>query len=211
MSEKKSRKSKGISRREFLKSASAAVVASGAGASLLHCTTKATEADSKPQAPEGTVPVTLRVNGKTYSLHLEPRVTLLDALRERLQITGPKRVCDRGNCGCCTVLKDGLPIYACLMLAVDAQGSEIVTVEGLGSPEKMSLVQQKFVEKDALMCGFCTPGFVVAVHALIQKNPKATKEEIREALRGNICRCGTFNRVFEAAYEAVQEMGRSSR
>lgn len=187
------------------------VVASGAGAPLLHCATNAAESEQQTRAAEGTVPVTLRVNGKPYQLNLEPRVTLLDALRERLQITGPKRVCDRGNCGCCTVLKDGLPVYACLMLAVDAQGSELVTVEGLGTPEKMSVVQQKFVEKDALMCGFCTPGFVVAVHALVTRNPGATREEIREALRGNLCRCGTFNRVFEAAYEAAQELARSQR
>ncbi len=211
MPERKSRKGKEISRREFLKSASAAVVATSAGTSLLHCTTNATETKEQAPTSEGTLPITLKVNGKTYQLQVEPRVTLLDALRERLQLTGPKRVCDRGNCGCCTVLKDGLPVYACLMLAVDAQGSEITTVEGLGTPEKMSLVQQKFVEKDALMCGFCTPGFVVAVHALVTKNPTATKEDIREALRGNICRCGTFNRVFEAAYEAAQELKRSQR
>jgi xanthine dehydrogenase YagT iron-sulfur-binding subunit len=200
-----------FSRREFLAGAGVTVAAIGAGAVLLGNGSKEKKPEESPSASAqaGAVPVTLRVNGQTHNLQLQPRVTLLDALRERLKITGPKRVCDRGTCGCCTVLKDGEPVYSCLMLAVDAQGSEITTVEALGSPEKMSAVQQKFVEKDALMCGFCTPGFVTAVHAVLAKNPNASLEEIRKGLRGNICRCGTFNRVFEAAVEAARAARRS--
>lgn len=209
--EQKSSKRK-FSRREFIAGAGVTVAAIGAGTVLLGNGSKR-EAEEKaaPSSPAliGAIPVTLKVNGETHMLQLQPRVTLLDALRERLKITGPKRVCDRGTCGCCTVLKDGEPVYACLMLAVDAQGSEITTVEGLGSPEQMSAVQQKFVEKDALMCGFCTPGFVTAVHAVLAKNPNASLEEIRKGLRGNICRCGTFNRVFEAAVEAARAARRS--
>ncbi|KAA0225843.1 MAG: putative xanthine dehydrogenase YagT iron-sulfur-binding subunit [Fimbriimonadales bacterium] len=197
-----------LSRRKFLRGAGTAIAVTGAGALI---STKvngdATEpAEQGGTAQEGLVDVTLKVNGKTHQLKLQPRVTLLDALRERLQITGPKKVCDRGNCGACTVLRDGKPVYACLTLAVDAQGSEITTVEGFGTPEKMSEVQQAFVEKDALMCGFCTPGFVTAVTAALKKNPNADNEELRRACRGNICRCGTFNRVFEAAVEAAKKM-----
>lgn len=211
MAEEKSEKKK-LTRRQFIAGASVTVAAVGAGAVILGNGREGTKSESSEdvaQAVEGAVPVALKVNGQTHNLRLQPRVTLLDALRERLQITGPKRVCDRGTCGCCTVLLDGDPVYACLMLAVDAQGHEITTVEGLGTPEQMSAVQRKFVEKDGLMCGFCTPGFVTAVHAVLRKNPNATMEEIRNGLRGNICRCGTFNRVFEAAVEAAREMRRS--
>lgn len=197
-----------VSRRKFLRGAGTAIAITGAGA-LISTKVNGEAKESGEQGatvPDGSVDVTLKVNGKTHQLKLQPRVTLLDALRERLQITGPKKVCDRGNCGACTVLRDGKPVYACLTLAVDAQGSEITTVEGLGTPEKMSEVQQAFVEKDALMCGFCTPGFVTAVTAALKKNPNADKEELRRACRGNICRCGTFNRVFEAAVEAAKRM-----
>lgn len=211
MAEEKSEKKK-FTRRQFIAGASVTVAAVGAGAIILGNGKReegAGEGGEAAQAVEGAVPITLKVNGKTHNLTLQPRVTLLDALRERLQLTGPKRVCDRGTCGCCTVLLDGEPIYACLMLAIDAQKHEITTVEGLGTPEQMSAVQRKFVEKDALMCGFCTPGFVTAVHAFLTKHPNASMEEIRNGLRGNICRCGTFNRVFEAAVEAAREMRRA--
>lgn len=196
-----------LSRRQFIRASGAAVAASTVAGTII--TTKLESAEAaKAAAPEaqGSVDITLRVNGQTHRLTVQPRVTLLDALRERLQITGAKRICDRGNCGGCTVIKDGKPIYGCMMLAVDAQGSEILTVEGMGTPEKMSKLQEKFVEHDALMCGFCTPGFVASCHAALQKNPNATMEEIRRACAGNICRCGTFNRVLEAAVAAAKEM-----
>ena len=193
-----------VSRRAFLAGAGGAIASVGVGGALLgKAAFGAPEADPLPQE-KGAVDVTLKVNNKVHKLKLQPRVTLLDALRERLQITGPKRVCDRGNCGCCTVLKDGKTIYSCMMLAVDAQGASITTVEGFGAPENMSEVQKQFVEKDGLMCGFCTPGFVTSVHAALKANPNATKDEIRHACSGNICRCGTFNRVFEAALAAAK-------
>lgn len=205
MSEESSNQSQ-LSRRQFLGSAGAVVAAATVAGVLVTKTEAAPEAEVQSVEGEGAIDVTLKVNGKSYQLKIQPRVTLLDALRERLQITGPKRVCDRGNCGACTVLKDGKPIYACMMLAVDAQGSEITTVEGLGSSEKMSAMQSAFVEHDALMCGFCTPGFVVAAHAAVKGNPNATMDEVKKGCRGNICRCGTFNRVFEAAYDAAKKM-----
>jgi len=150
------------------------------------------------------VPLALKVNGAARTVSVEPRVTLLRALRNHLDLTGAKEICDRGSCGGCTVLYDGKPIASCLMLAADAVGHEITTVEGLGSPEKMSAVQAAFVEADALQCGFCTPGFVVASTALLRRNPNPTLDEVKEGLAGNLCRCGTYSRVFEAVLKAAK-------
>lgn len=153
------------------------------------------------------VPLSLKVNGAVHSLTVEPRVTLLRALRNHLGLTGAKEVCERGACGACTVLLDGEPVCSCMLLAVDAVGHEITTVEGLGTPEKMSPVQAAFVEADALQCGFCTPGFVVASTALLRKNPNPTLEEIKAGLAGNLCRCGTYSRIFEAVQKAAKQRG----
>jgi xanthine dehydrogenase YagT iron-sulfur-binding subunit len=155
----------------------------------------------------GPVPLTFKVNGVSQTVTVEPRVTLLRALRNHLGLTGAKEVCERGACGGCTVLFDGEPICACLMLAVDAVGHEITTVEGLGTPEKLSPVQAAFVEADALQCGFCTPGFVVSSTALLRKNPKPSLDEIKAGLAGNVCRCGTYSRIFEAVGKAAQQKG----
>jgi aerobic-type carbon monoxide dehydrogenase small subunit (CoxS/CutS family) len=148
----------------------------------------------------------LKVNGAAKTVTVEPRVTLLRALRNHLDLTGAKEVCDRGGCGACTVLLDGEPVCSCLMLAADAVGREITTVEGLGTPEKMSPVQAAFVECDALQCGFCTPGFVVASTAFLNKNksPNPSLDEIKAGLAGNLCRCGTYGRVFEAVQKAAK-------
>ncbi len=134
-------------------------------------------------------------------------MTLLRALRNHLGLTGAKEVCERGACGGCTVLLDGAPICACLLLAVDAVGHEITTVEGLGAPDRLSPVQAAFVECDALQCGFCTPGFVVASTALLRQNPHPSLEEIKAGLAGNLCRCGTYGRIFEAVQRAAQQKG----
>jgi xanthine dehydrogenase YagT iron-sulfur-binding subunit len=134
-----------------------------------------------------------------HKLEVEPRVTLLDALRTRLDITGVKRVCDRGACGACTMIVDGKTAYSCSMLAIEAQGKTIRTVEGLVQGTVLHPVQEAFCDRDGLMCGFCTPGFVVAAAALLEQNPKPTIEQARKALDGNICRCGTYPRVLEAA------------
>ena len=142
--------------------------------------------------------VTLRINGADHTLSLDPRVTLLDALRMRADLTGNKRGCDRGACGACTMLVDGRPVYSCSTLAVAVQGKQIRNVNGLAQGETLHPVQQAFCDKDALMCGFCTPGFVMASVGLLEQHPNATPEQIRKGLDGNICRCGTFPRIFEA-------------
>lgn len=146
----------------------------------------------------GEVPVRLNVNGRQIDLMIEPRVTLLDALRMRANLTGNKRVCDRGACGACTMIVDGRPVYSCSTLAIEVQGKKVRNVDGLAEGDKMHPVQQAFCDHDALMCGFCTPGFIMASVGLLESNPNPTPEQIKKGLDGNICRCGTFPRIFEA-------------
>jgi xanthine dehydrogenase YagT iron-sulfur-binding subunit len=195
------------SRRRFLKGVGIA----GAGAAIadkLWIETEALEAQaaSGVHALTGTVDVSLDINGQKRTAKVEPRTTLLNTLRNHLDppLTGPKLVCDMGTCGACTVLMDEKPVYSCLVLAVDAVGKKLTTVEGLGSPDQLNGVQAAFVQKDALMCGFCTPGFVTTISAYLKKNPHPTQEEVREACKGNFCRCGTYPRVFEAALAAAK-------
>jgi xanthine dehydrogenase YagT iron-sulfur-binding subunit len=188
-----------VSRRDFLKSAgvtglASAVTAAGAAEA---------EAQTGPRViGPGDAPVTLLVNGRRVELRIEPRVTLLDAIRNRADLTGNKRVCDRGTCGACTMIVDGRTVYACSTLAIEVQGKQIRTVEGLSAGSALHPVQQAFCDVDALMCGFCTPGFVVATVAVLEKHPNATREQISRGLDGNICRCGTFVRIMEAAQKA---------
>ena len=184
-----------VTRRDFLKSAGvvSAVTAAAAPAEL-----EAQTAGGAAVAGPGEVPVRLMVNGKRLDLMLEPRVTLLDALRMRADLTGNKRGCDRGACGACTMIVDGRAVYACSTLAIEVQGKQIRNVDGLANGATLHPVQQAFCDKDALMCGFCTPGFIMASVALLEKNPAPTAEQIRHGLDGNICRCGTFTRIFEA-------------
>jgi xanthine dehydrogenase YagT iron-sulfur-binding subunit len=187
----------GFSRRTFLKTA-------GVGAAATTVAGVGTAAAAGPEVlgPDA-VTLSLRVNGALRPVTVEPRVTLLSALRDHLDLTGTKQVCDRGACGGCTVLLDGEPIKSCLMLAADAEGHEITTVEGIGTPDALSPLQQAFVEADALQCGFCTPGFVVAGTALLARNPNPSLDEIKHGLSGNICRCGTYGRIFEAVQKAA--------
>lgn len=192
---------KGVSRRTFLKTAGVGAAASGL---LTGAVAPSAAAVLGPEA----VPLSLKVNGTARTVTVEPRVTLLRALRNHLELTGAKEVCDRGGCGACTVLLDGEPIVSCLMLAADAVGHEITTVEGLGTPEKMSPVQAAFVEADALQCGFCTPGLVVASTALLRKVPSPNLDQIKAGLAGNLCRCGTYQRVFEAVQKAARTQPR---
>jgi xanthine dehydrogenase YagT iron-sulfur-binding subunit len=189
-----------LSRRDFLKTAgvgglATAVTAGGA-------TDAGAQAGARVVGP-GDVPVTLLVNGKRVDLRIEPRVTLLDAVRNRADLTGNKRVCDRGTCGACTMIVDGRAIYSCSTLAIDMQGKQIRTVDGLSTGNTLHPVQQAFCDVDALMCGFCTPGFVMAVTALLEKTPNPTPEQARRGLDGNICRCGTFKRIMEATQAAA--------
>jgi xanthine dehydrogenase YagT iron-sulfur-binding subunit len=191
----------GVSRRDFLRGAGVAVSGSIlTGESLLHAST---EASSEVRGP-GETEFVLRINGKPHTMNLEPRVTLLDAMRNHLDITGAKRVCDRGTCGACTVMLDGKTVYSCSVLAIEAEGREITTIEGLAAEGKLSPVMQAFVDNDAQQCGFCTPGFVMAMTALVRHNPNPTPAEVDLALSGNICRCGTYHGQKAAALQAAK-------
>lgn len=183
----------GFSRRSFLKTMGAGGVAAGVLAN-----TPGLTAETSTDVGPGPVPVTLMVNGRTVRLDIEPRVTLLDALRNHADLTGNKRGCDRGACGACTMIVDGRTVYSCSTLAIEVQGKHIRTVDGLATGDKLHPVQQAFCDKDALMCGFCTPGFLMASVGLLEKHPNPTPEQIKKGLDGNICRCGTFSRIFEA-------------
>ena len=183
----------GFSRRSFLKTMGAGGVAAGVLTKAPHVNAQAANA-----AGPGPVPVTLTINGKVHRLQIEPRVTLLDAVRMRAGLTGNKRGCDRGACGACTMIVDGRTVYSCSTLAIDVQGKQIRTVDGLANGNTLHPVQQAFCDKDALMCGFCTPGFVMSSVALLEKHPNPTPEQIKKGLDGNICRCGTFSRILEA-------------
>lgn len=183
-----------VSRRDFFKTAGVGGLAAG-------ITTLAEEVQAQTgprEAGPGEVPVTLMVNGKRVDLHIEPRVTLLDAIRTRAAMTGNKRVCDRGACGACTMIVDGRTLYSCSTLAIDVQGKAIRTVDGLAQGHTLHPVQEAFYQADALMCGFCTPGFVMASVALHEKHAAVTREIAERELNGNICRCGTFTRIMEA-------------
>jgi xanthine dehydrogenase YagT iron-sulfur-binding subunit len=187
-----------VSRRNFLKTAGiSSLAATVAGA----VEAEAQIAGARVAGP-GDVAVQLMVNGKRLDLRIEPRVTLLNALRTRADQTGPKRVCDRGVCGACTVIIDGRSAYSCSTLAIEVQGKQVRTIEGLASGATLHPVQQAFCDADALMCGFCTPGFVMAAVALLEKNPSATVEQAKKGLDGNICRCGTFTRILEATMKS---------
>jgi xanthine dehydrogenase YagT iron-sulfur-binding subunit len=168
----------------------------------------------------GKVPVTLMVNGRKLTAQLEPRVTLLDALRDTFNLTGAKRVCDRGVCGACTVMMDGEPVYACGVLAIDAQAKSITTIEGLTEGdsqcytisacdyEAITPVMQAFVDHDAQQCGFCTPGFIVATTHFLEQHPNPTSDDIRRGLSGNFCRCGTYDGIRSVALTSKGEAAR---
>jgi aerobic-type carbon monoxide dehydrogenase small subunit (CoxS/CutS family) len=151
----------------------------------------------------GAIPVTLSVNGQKLKLMLEPRVTLLDALRNYSSLTGAKEGCDRAACGACTVLFDGVPVYSCQKLALEGQGHTITTIEGLSQGGELTPLQKAFVEKDALQCGYCTPGFVMSATALLANNPSPTPGEIKHACAGNLCRCGTHPHIVAAVLQAA--------
>jgi xanthine dehydrogenase YagT iron-sulfur-binding subunit len=167
-----------------------------------------TTASAKPSTevlkPDEMARIALRINGRAYRLLVEPRWSLLYVLREELGLTGAKVGCERGECGACTVLIDGRPQYSCLMLAVEAEDTEITTLEGLLEGEDLGPVQQAFVEHDALQCGYCTPGQIMAIEGLLRKNPNPDTEQIRIAVSGNLCRCGAYGHIFEAARKAAQ-------
>jgi xanthine dehydrogenase YagT iron-sulfur-binding subunit len=192
-----------LSRRDFLKGAGVTV----SGGLLVGSSAAAAEAAvSENVVGPGPVPITLRINGENHRLSLEPRITLLDALRDHLNITGSKKVCDRATCGACTMLMDKKPVYACTVLAIEAEGHDITTIEGLAKDGQLSPVMEAFWKNDAQQCGFCTPGFVMACTAFLMKNSDPTLEEIEKGLGGNLCRCGTYAGIRRAALEAAKAM-----
>jgi xanthine dehydrogenase YagT iron-sulfur-binding subunit len=191
----------GVSRRDFLKiSTIAAAVPVVAGPQAVMAA-----GEKVPVYGPGKVPMQFSINGKTYKTSLEPRVTLLDAMRDSLDITGAKRVCDRAECGACTVLLDDKAIYACSILAIEAQGKKITTVEALTEGGQLHPLQQAFVDNDASQCGFCTPGFVVACKAMLDRHPDPTPEDLRHELSGNVCRCGTYAGIRAAIAQVARK------
>jgi len=151
--------------------------------------------------------MTFIVNGDQYSVQVDIRRTLLEVLRETLGLTGTKEMCNKGDCGGCTVIMDGKPVLSCLTLAVEAQGKQIVTIEGLADGFKLHPIQQAFVDKGAIQCGYCTPGFIMSAKALLDKNPRPTEEQIKEGIANNICRCTGYVQIVEAIQAAAKVMG----
>lgn len=150
--------------------------------------------------------MTLNVNGEDYELHIEPRRTLLDALRVDIGLTGTKKGCDEGTCGACTVLVDGAPIYSCLTLAIECQNKKIETIENLAQDGQLHPIQISFIEDDALQCGFCTPGQIMSIKALLENNPDPSEDEVKRAVTGNLCRCGAYPNIAKAALTAAAKM-----
>ena len=200
--QERTRNGPGVSRRQFLKGSGAAAATSALA--TLPARALAEHTAEAPPEVTGIGPaaakITLNVNGTDMTTSVEPRTTLLDTLRNHLDVTGCKRVCDRGTCGACTVMADGKPIYSCTMFALEAQGKKIKTAEALVSGSKLDSVPLAFVKYDAQQCGFCTPGFVVSMRGALDKNPKASPAEIEDALSGNICRCGTYQQMRDAVH-----------
>ncbi|HET6571968.1 MAG TPA: (2Fe-2S)-binding protein [Fimbriiglobus sp.] len=194
----------GLSRRGFLTGTGAAAAA----AAGLAPPPVAGHQDPAAASAFGPAPVRLElsVNGKKLTTTVEPRVTLLDALRDYLDVTGCKRVCDRGTCGACTVLLDGKTVYSCSLLALEARGKEIKTAESLGG-DQLDAVPKAFADCDAQQCGFCTPGFVVSLRAALDTNPNATPAELEHATAGNICRCGTYEQMRHAITQLTKKGG----
>ncbi len=148
----------------------------------------------------------LIVNGKPYEVAVSGRDTLLGVLRGRLALSGTKVVCGRGECGACTVLLDGKPAYACLTLASACEGVAVTTIEGMGTPDRLHALQEAFIAHDALQCGFCTPGQIMAAAALLAENPHPTEDEVRHGMSGNLCRCGTYPKIVRAVLDAAQRL-----
>jgi xanthine dehydrogenase YagT iron-sulfur-binding subunit len=198
-----------ITRRDVLRGAGVAAIL-GAVAPAVRGQERAATPGIRVLGPEA-APLKLDVNGKTYAIEVEPRVTLLDALRDHAGLTGTKRICDGGACGGCTVMVDGRTVNSCLMLAVEARGKKIRTIEGLERDGKLHPVQEAFIEHDALQCGFCTPGMIMSCTALLESNADPSGDEIRGAVAGNLCRCGTYPHVFDACRTAAEGMRESKK
>ncbi len=196
----------GLSRRAFLRGTGQ----TAAGAAVLQAALTQCAPSTKPKMAAktigpGAVQVTMRVNGANRQLEVEPRTTLADALRTELGMTGTKVACDRGACSACTVWIDKAPVSACMTLAVDIGGREVTTVEGLKKAGELHPVQAAFIKHDAMQCGFCTPGMVMSCAALLEKKSNPSLDDVKRAVSGNLCRCGTYNHVFDATLDAAKQ------
>lgn len=200
--DKSKKRKSNFSRRGFLQGVG---ITSGALTTGILETQAEAQTGAKIAGP-GEVPITLQINGKPYRTSVEPRTTLLDTLRHRLDLTAAKRVCDRGTCGACTVIIDTKVMYSCTVLAIDAVGRQIQTLEGISQNGKPHPVSQAFVNNDAQQCGYCTPGFVMAAKGFLDKHPNPSYEDVKKGLGGNLCRCGTYVGVRKAVLEAAKEM-----
>ena len=194
----------GVSRREFIKGVGTGALGTAVLPGLFGQDAIATKKGRVPVFEKKAV--TLTVNGAPRTLTVAANETLLDVLRGRLELAGPKKVCDRGECGGCTVLLDGRPIYACMFLAVRADGRSVITVEGLARGGKLHAVQEAFIENDGYQCGFCTPGFLMTTAAFLETNTSPTPDEIRQALSGNLCRCGNYAKIYKAVAAAAAKL-----
>ena len=195
---------RGVSRRDFIKGMGAGALGSAVIPQLFGQEGIQTKRGRIPVFEKK--PVNLSVNGKPVSLVVAPNETLLDVLRDRLGVTGSKKICDHGQCGGCTVLLDGELVYSCMYLAIRADGRAVTTVEGLAKDGKLHPVQEAFVENDGYQCGFCTPGFLMTSAALLKTNPDPSRAEIERALSGNLCRCGNYPKIHEAVAAAARKM-----
>jgi xanthine dehydrogenase YagT iron-sulfur-binding subunit len=211
MSDKEKKQGTNMSRRNFLKGVGTGTVAATVAPAILVGDVKTAEAQTDEAI--STAKIQLNINEKSYQIEVEARTTLLTVLRDgidtngdNVDLTGAKLICDRGECGGCTVLVDGKSVYACMMLAMDAQGKQITTVEGIANGDNLHPVQDAFIKHDAMMCGFCTPGFIVSSVALLNENKKPTIAEIKDGLSGNTCRCGTYPFIFDAVETASEKM-----
>jgi len=204
-----------VTRRSFIKGAGAGIAGASlaGGAAVLDAEPAEAQGPGAAKLGPGAVTVTLNINGANRRVEVEPRTTLVNVLRgvghvplpPDQALTGAKVGCDRGSCGACTVHVDGKAVYSCMMLAVDAQGRKITTVEGLASGDKLTAVQEEMVAKDGYQCGYCTPGFVMSLTALLKEKPNPTLADVQMACSGNICRCGAYPRIFEAALAAAKK------
>ena len=198
---------KEISRRKFIKNLGGGVV--GAGVAVQTLSAKPKKKDKQSPKNGSKVELALTVNNKSFLLMVEPEATLADILRDQLKLTGTKVVCNHGECGACTVLLNGKTVYSCHMLALDAQGMEVTTIEGLMDGEKLHPIQEAFIEHDGLQCGFCTPGQVMAAQAIINTNPKPGKQEIIDGMSGNLCRCAAYPNILKSAIAAAEQINKS--
>ncbi|MFC1555637.1 (2Fe-2S)-binding protein [candidate division KSB1 bacterium] len=196
----------GVSRRSFLKGVGTGVV-STAVIPGISAAKESIDSLASPAKGVTEARISLTVNGKKHRVNVESRMTLTQVLRDELELMGTKIGCDNGECGCCTVLLDGEPVYSCLTLAMDADGKNVTTIEGIAEDGKLSPVQQAFIDNDAYQCGYCTPGQILTATALLENGPHLSKNEIKKGMSGNLCRCSSYQNIFAAVQDAARKAG----